>query len=756
MSLPNLKNHRSLPQHVQFAASLGFRLFPIKPGEKTPLLANWQNIATSDVGQLQTWAMRFPGCNWAVATGNGSRVFVLDVDGEDGALSLAGLEAQHGELPRTLEVSTARGRHIYFVSPDIPLIRNSASRLGKGLDIRGEGGYVIIPPSVHPNGSIYDYANPEIPVADAPEWLVDQLVHLDSPPVLVPSPAQDLIPKGKRNNTLISLAGMMRRKGMTREAIEAALLAENRHRCNPPIADDEVLKIVASIMRYSAVLSVSASEVPPEWPELERLESILPNVAQFDLKWMPESLRPLVKDVAERMQVPLDFPAVAAIATLAGVTNRRAVIQPKREDTAWVVVPNLWGGIVAPPGMLKSPVISSMTRPAKAIEREWRKAYEEEDGHYLDELESHEEEVKAWKTQNRKAILIGQDRPPKPTSELAKPLLKRLITSDATYESLHQLLSENPAGLLVTRDELAGWLAGLERQGREQERAFYLECWSGDSDFTLDRIGRGSVYVPHTCISLFGGIQPARLRAYLAEALRDGPSNDGLIQRFQLLVYPDAPADWEYVDQNPDLDALARAELVYRRVAEIDVQMPLRLKFDEPAQAFFVEWLTELERRIRDEEIAPVMRAHLAKYRKLMPALALLFALADGHTEAVPLRYAQMAGAWCAYLETHAQRIYSSQARPGHSAAVALSKRLANGWKRDERTFSLRDVYRKGWTYLDTPERAGRALQILEEYGWVRPVEDPQLIGRPSEKYLLNPRIKLMRPGKEEEELEAA
>ena len=104
----------------------------------------------------------------------------------------------------------------------------------------------------------------------------------------------------------------------------------------------------------------------------------LPDVSQFDLELMPESFRPLVKDVAERMQVPLDFPAVAAIATLAGVTNRRAVIQPKRNDHTWTVVPNLWGGIVAPPGMLKSPVLSCMTQPARAIESEWRKAHEDD------------------------------------------------------------------------------------------------------------------------------------------------------------------------------------------------------------------------------------------------------------------------------------------------------------------------------------------------------------------------------------------
>ena len=168
-----------------------------------------------------------------------------------------------------------------------------------------------------------------------------------------------------------------------------------------------------------------------------------------------------------------------------------------------------------------------------------------------------------------------------------------------------RLLSENPAGLFQIRDELTGWLAGLERQGREQERAFFLECWNGDAAHTIDRIGRGSVFVPHACVSQFGGIQPARLRSYLADALKDGPSNDGLMQRFQLMVWPDIPPGWQYVDRKPDTNALDRTAEVYRRMAALDATNPLRLQFDDEAQALFEQWLTDLEQRIRAEEVHP-------------------------------------------------------------------------------------------------------------------------------------------------------
>ncbi len=503
------------------------------------------------------------------------------------------------------------------------------------------------------------------------------------------------------------------------------------------------------------MLNLAPKNEKPEledlWPEPERMTEALPDAAVFDLDLMPDSMRPMVKDIAERMQVPVDFPAICVIATLAGVTNRRARIQPKINDDSWKVVPNLWGGIVAPPGMMKSPVISAVTQIAAAIETEWRKAYDDAERDYQRAAEEQKLREAAWK-ELYKAAQKDPDKvsPQRPESTLIPPVCRRLITSDATFEKLHELLSENPAGLFQIRDELTGWLAGLERQGREQERAFFLECWNGDSSHTIDRIGRGSVFVPHACVSQFGGIQPARLRAYLADALRDGPSNDGLIQRFQILIWPDAPPDWSYIDRKPDAQAIGRVDAIFRRIAAIDATRPLLLRFDAAAQLLFEVWLTELERRIRGEDMTPALQGHLSKYRSLMPSLALLFALADGHTETVPLAHAQRACDMCVYLESHARRVYASQAKPERHAAITLSGRLAKGWRRDEGEFTLRDVYRNGWAGLNSPDEARKALGVLEEYDWVRQVrsDEPKGTGRPTERYLRNPRIEARHAGK--------
>jgi len=112
------------------------------------------------------------------------------------------------------------------------------------------------------------------------------------------------------------------------------------------------------------------------WPNPEVIQSELPPVQPFSEELLPACFRPLVQDVAERMQVPVDYPAAVMVLCLAGSVNRRAIIQPKANDTGWVVVPNLWGGIIAQPGFMKSPVIQSVTRPLMTIQAEWRLEHE--------------------------------------------------------------------------------------------------------------------------------------------------------------------------------------------------------------------------------------------------------------------------------------------------------------------------------------------------------------------------------------------
>jgi putative DNA primase/helicase len=497
------------------------------------------------------------------------------------------------------------------------------------------------------------------------------------------------------------------------------------------------------------------AEAADDWPKPEPIQSELPPVQPFAEDLLPDSFRPLVADVAERMQVPMDYPAVVMVLCLAGAVNRRAVIQPKAHDTGWVVVPNLWGGIIAPPGFMKSPVIQAATLPLGQIQTEWRQEHEAAVKDYAREKEEYELRRAAWKEQFKANTKKGKAAPDRPEDEPEEPTLRRLIVNDATFEALHQTMSENPAGILVIRDELTGWWSTLDKPGREGERAFALEAWAGDSSFTVDRIGRGTIHVPHCCTSMLGGIQPGRLRSYLVDALEDGPSNDGLIQRFQLLVWPDTAPDWTYVDRAPDAASEQQAARVFRKLVELDPENPARFRFASDAQELFIEWLPELEEKIRDGELHPALVCHLSKYRSLMPSLALLFELADrasfvgfdgaslaGPKNFVSLEHARQAAATCDCLETHARRVYSCIVTPQLRAARELADKIKHRKVGTDGFFSCRDVYLKGWSGLDSPEAVKLAAEVLQDAGWVRDLsgESGPFGGRPSNRYQVNPR----------------
>jgi len=215
------------------------------------------------------------------------------------------------------------------------------------------------------------------------------------------------------------------------------------------------------------------------------------------------------------------------------VSNPRRKIQPGRN-------PAIYGRHNRPARFDEISRTAAIARPVLHIEESRRAEHDTALASYKLEAEEFELRMGAWKQQCTAAFKSGSSKPPRPDGEPKPPTQGRLIIQDATFEKLHELMVQNPAGLLVVRDELTGWLAELDRQGREGERAFYLSAWNGDTPHSIERIGRGSICVPACCVSVFGGIQPARLRSYLQDALQDGPANDGLMQRFQILVGPTA------------------------------------------------------------------------------------------------------------------------------------------------------------------------------------------------------------------------
>ncbi len=243
----------SLSEAAASYASHGRAIFPIKPRDKTPLTQHGLKAATTDLRLISEWWSRSPESNIGFATGD---LIVLDVDGPEGEDALTELETVYGKLPPTREAKTGKGRHLYFRANGAS-IRNSASKVGRHLDIRGQGGYVLLPPSIHPNGSAYAWVI-KIEPAPLPAWLATLLAER---PQSDTANMDGKIGEGRRNQHLASLAGTMRRRDMSQPAIEKALLEENRLRCDPPLPEREVLQVAASVARYEPAPSTPSG--PP-------------------------------------------------------------------------------------------------------------------------------------------------------------------------------------------------------------------------------------------------------------------------------------------------------------------------------------------------------------------------------------------------------------------------------------------------------------------------------------------------------------
>jgi hypothetical protein len=233
-------------------AARGVQVFPCVPRGKTPATSHGVLDATVDRQVIERWWRDNPEYNVAIATGAPSGVFVLDVDGGEAEAALRALEAEHGALPATVEAITARGRHVWLRMPDVP-IRNSAGRLGPGLDIRGTGGYVLTPPSVHPSGKRYawsvDTANQ---IAQAPAWLIAKIVDSANgieatPPSEWRQLAIDGVAEGKRNDSIARLTGHLLRRYVDARVTLELIRTWNAARCRPPLSDAEVVTIVDSI-----------------------------------------------------------------------------------------------------------------------------------------------------------------------------------------------------------------------------------------------------------------------------------------------------------------------------------------------------------------------------------------------------------------------------------------------------------------------------------------------------------------------------
>jgi len=483
----------------------GFSVIPLVPRGKKPLI-NWTEFQTRYATQqeIEQWFTKWPDANTGIVTGQISGIVVVDFDSNEafGAAQLKG-------LPITPTVKTSRGCHVYFKW------RHKVFNFQKrddlpGVDLRGDGGYVVGPGSTHESGHIYHCVEgdglDDVPLAEIPDWVT-------AAAPAQKNPLKELykgVPDGSRNDSLARLVGSWVNDGLSMEECLSMARTVNQ-RNTPPDEDKNVVETVQSIFTKHHNSNVGDVEEVEDF-----VRDIFPQV-QFPLDVFPEDLKQFIVNTSIAFNVPVEVVAVGVLAILSVAIGNSIRVSPKAD---WQEAVFIWLIIIGRSGSGKTPPIKKLLKPINDLQKDecriFNKAWEE----YELNLENYKKKSKKIEME------ISLDDKPE------KPLLKHYKVSDATIEALADIMKTSPRGILLHQDEISGLILGFNQyKNKGNDRQKILELWNCDP-WKVDRVTAGTKYVHDTGCGILGGIQPLVLPA----VFKEDSISDGLLPRFLFTV----------------------------------------------------------------------------------------------------------------------------------------------------------------------------------------------------------------------------
>lgn len=760
----------------------GLPVFPCDPATKRPLVAHGFKEASKEEDAIRQWWARWPTAMIGIPTGKPSGVWVLDVD------SPAEFEAACAvPLPDTQRCDTHKGYHLYFALDPAQPVRN-AQRHAKagwpikslpGAEVRGDGGYVIVPPSVHPEGTCYRWANQNRPV-EAPAALLEAICAgrgADRPRASV---APDMASMGAGsayglaaldaecaairsagngeqeaalNEAALKVGALVAGGELEADAAKARLIAAGvampSYNPRDPWTPDAVRAKVERGMSDGARqprkapdpvagLRAKAAAVPADSEANDNPVAVVWSSEPVDLwqryeapamplELLPGPIGPFAKQAAYVMGVDPAGLAMAALTVCAAAITDEIALQVKRHDTGWRESARLWVGLVGAPSMKKSPILSTALRPLRRIDGTLARVYQEK----------------------RAAFDL---MPAKERKEAVRPSQERRILADTTVEAAQEILRDSPRGLLSAQDELSGWFGAMDKyapgKGAMADRAFWLQAYNGGV-YTFNRVGRGSGYIPNCSVSLLGGIQPEPLRA-----IANDSHDDGLVQRLIPVILraghvgKDVPlgnAVTDYEELVGRLE-LMRPELSGGVIAGAGQGRPLPLLFDDRARGVREareQLHFDLMRSL--EGVSPKLAAHFGKYDGIFARLCVLWHCVEHSHGLHPPREIGFATA------EKVARFMDEFIRPssiafyagvlglsaGHDDLMAMASYIvAKGV--DE--VKARDLQRSTQSFKHiTAEQFRVICEKLEAFGWLEKVEPGPKSNTP--RWLVNPAV---------------
>jgi hypothetical protein len=396
----------------------------------------------------------------------------------------------------------------------------------------------------------------------------------------------------------------------------------------------------------------------------------LPSAPEFPVDAMPAGCRMLIREASEAIGCPPEFVALPMLAVLASAIGNSRVVELK---PGWEEKAVVFATVIGDPAAKKSPAAKVATKPAKQLQVELRNVYQAKREDYEREMLEHEKN----KRELRK-VGAADPRPPK------EPVMERTVVDDTTVEALSRVLKQSPRGVLVAKDELAGWIRGMDQYkagGKGSDRQFWLSAWSSDP-ITVDRKGEPeALMVSEPFVGISGGIQPEVLKD-----LSRGPQ-DGMLDRF-LCAYPEPVAPGWREAHITEAAELRYANLYKQlRMRHLDSDefgdpFPQKLVFSPSAKAVLIDAINEHAREMCRPGFPASLKGVYGKLEAYTGRLCLLLAMAravvENAPEQVETRDVVAAMVLIDYFKHMARRVYAAvrDANPLDGLAEDLARFL--------------------------------------------------------------------------------
>jgi hypothetical protein len=770
---------------------------------KQPRIKGWQDNATSNEAAVREFWHLFPYAIPGLALGQAGLV-VLDADrhdGPDGVRAFHELTARHGLPAGVVRINTAgAGEHWVFRNRADDLLGNAEGVLPGGINMRGHGGFIVAPGAVRPDGQLWREPDDGLRLAAAfaagtipeiPQWLVDLIrapkgdhAIKDEPPA--PHNVQTASERersytarvlegertrvrqaapGTRNEILNKAAfalGTMAGAGWIEPELVRSSLFAAAQDCGL-VRDDG-----ASAARNTIESGLKAGMSEPRAPLPERGFGTIGTIGTaLESAWSEPDLSylgtgrsdpvPFPADLlgpfwgnwcaahATARCVPVDYVATGLLASASALIGNARWTEAGPE---WREPPVLWLGVVGSPSAGKSPALDPVLGIVRKIEQQAIEAIRPKLQARQEAVELARAKQADWQAKVKKALAKGLLPPSRPwDANEPEPIpLPRLVVGDTTPEKLGVIVRDNPKGVLLNRDEIAGWLGSFGRYTAAGggERAMWLEAYGGRT-YTIDRQKDPEpIVIPHLSVPVLGGVQPDKLH------LITGGDDDGFAARF-LWAWPEPVSGFrlakDKIDQAPQEEALRRLHaLAMARTGDKSTQ-PSHVPLSQAAAAHFETYGAHV--RGRAKSVSGLLAGALGKVTGNVLRLALVLEYLSWSEEGFrpePLKIGETAmlsaiGLVDDYFLPMARRVLGEAAIPEEERrAMELARWVA---QTKPARFNARKARRAIGGMLREAKHMTQACEVLTQAGWIRPVAVASNAsgGRTASDYEVNPAL---------------